>query len=136
MSNDHGPRVAVSAVALWDEQLLVVRRGSGPAAGSWSVPGGGVRFGEDLREATVREVAEETGLECVVERFLGWAERIDAEHHFVILDFLVDVLDPTPELRAGDDAAEALWCPLGEVRDLALVPGLGDFLEDAGILEP
>jgi len=129
-------RVAVGAVAVWDEQILLVRRGRGPAAGTWAVPGGSVHLGEHLREAVVREVAEETGLECVVERFLGWAERIDDDHHFVILDFLVDVLDPTRPPHAGDDAAEVHWCPLGEVRDLSLAPGLDVFLEDAGILGP
>ena len=91
------PEVAVGAVAVHDDRLLLVRRGRGPAAGEWSVPGGRVEHGETLHEAVVREVAEETGLEVVVTGFLGWVERIGEDpepYHFVILDFVVDPLDP------------------------------------------
>jgi 8-oxo-dGTP diphosphatase len=128
--------VAVGAVAVRDGELLLVRRGRGPAAGEWSIPGGRVNVGEELHEAVVREVAEETGVEVVVDRFLGWVERIGDEYHFVILDFLVTVLDPQQEAVAADDAAEVAWVALDDLDGLRLVPGLFDFLVDHGILEP
>ena len=127
------PEVAVGAVAIHDGAVLLVRRGRGPAAGEWSVPGGRVERGETLAAAVVREMLEETGLEAVVDRFLGWVERID-EYHFVILDFAVTVLDPTETPVAGDDAAEVAWVPLTELTDTRLVDGLYDFLRDAGVL--
>jgi 8-oxo-dGTP diphosphatase len=127
--------VAVGAIALRDGELLLVRRGRGPAAGEWSVPGGRVQVGEELHEAVVREVAEETGLEVVVERFLGWVERIGDAHHFVILDFVVSVLDPARVPVAGDDAAEVAWVPLAELDGMRLVEGLLEFLVDHDILE-
>jgi len=130
----HHPEVAVGAVALHDGALLLVRRGRGPAAGEWSVPGGRVEVGETVAAAVVREVLEETGLEAVVDGFLGWVERIDAQYHFVILDFAVTVLDPTRATVAGDDAAEAAWVPLTELAEVRLVDGLYDFLIDAGVL--
>ena len=71
------PQVAVGAVCAYDDALLLIRRGRGPAAGEWSVPGGRVEVGETPHEAVVRETAEETGLEVVVDQFLGWVERID-----------------------------------------------------------
>lgn len=132
------PQVGVGAVAVRDDEILLVRRGNGPAAGAWSVPGGRVRFGEDLREAVVREVLEETGLEVVVERFLGFVERIDDgsdPYHFVILDFAVVVLDPNQPVVAGDDAAEAAWVPLDALDSLVLVDGLATFLADVGVIE-
>jgi 8-oxo-dGTP diphosphatase len=130
--------VTVGAVALRDDGILLVRRGRGPGAGEWSIPGGRVEFGEELHEALVREVAEETGIEVVVERFLGWVERLgdDPEpHHFVILDFLVSVLDPGQSPVAGDDAAEAAWVGLGELDGMRLVDGLYDFLVDHEIID-
>jgi 8-oxo-dGTP diphosphatase len=137
------PEVAVGAVAVSDGRLLLVRRGRGPAAGEWSVPGGRVEAGETLHEAVVREVAEETGLEVVVAGFLGWVERMAdagaggaAGYHFVILDFAVDVLDPGREPVAGDDAAEVTWVRLDGLSELRLVDGLLDFLEETGIVEP
>jgi mutator protein MutT len=127
------PEVCVGAVALDNERLLLVRRGRGMAAGLWSVPGGRVEAGETLAEAVVRELAEETGLEGVCDRFLGWVERVGDDHHFVILDFVVEVLEGA-EPVAGDDAAEAQWVPLPEVADYPLVDGLAEFLHEHGII--
>ena len=124
------PEVCVGAVAVDDDRLLLVRRGHGPAAGEWSVPGGRVEAGETLIEAVVRELWEETGLEGVCDRFVGWVERIDDENHFVILDFAVTVLDPAAVPVAGDDAAEAAWVPLTELGDYRVVDGLVEFLHD------
>lgn len=128
------PEVCVGAVALDNDCLLLIRRGRGPAAGEWSVPGGRVEEGETLAEAVVRELLEETGIEGVCGELVGWVERIHADHHHVILDFRVDVL-ADQEPVAGDDAAEARWVPLHEVTDLALVDGLAEFLHENGILE-
>ncbi len=131
-----GPQVAVGAVAVVGDRILLVRRGHGPAAGTWSVPGGRVTHGETLHEAVVREVAEETGLAVVVQRFLGWVERLGdspADPHFVILDFAVAPLDATQAPQAADDAAEAAWVPLGELDEWRLAPGLLDFLEEVHV---
>lgn len=131
--------VAVGGVVLRDRDLLLVRRGHGPAAGAWSVPGGRVHFGEELHEAVVREVREETSLDVVVDRFLGWVERIGRDpepYHFVILDFECTPLDPSQPLVAGDDAAEATWVPLADLDGMPLVPDLLDFLFDTGVLPP
>lgn len=127
------PETCVGAVVVHDGSLLVVRRGHGPAAGEWSVPGGRVEWGETLAEAVVREVREETGLECVCGELLGWVERIEDEIHMVILDFVVTVLEHGKPV-AGDDAAEVQWVPLSDVADLRLADGLAEFLHEQGIL--
>ena len=127
------PEVAVGAVCTHLEALLLVRRGRGAAAGEWSVPGGRVEWGETLHEAVVRETYEETGLEVVVDGFLGWVERIHDPHHYVILDFAVTALDASRSPVAGDDAAEVAWVPFADVSDLQLVGGLYEFLRDVGV---
>ena len=127
------PQVCVGAVAVDDDRLLLVRRGHGPAAGVWSSPGGRVEPGETLAEAVLRELAEETGLDGVCDELVGWVERIDDEHHLVILDFRVSILEPADPV-AGSDAAEAAWVPLSDVADLALPDGLAEFLHEHGIL--
>ncbi len=130
--------VAVGAVAIDDRSLLLIRRGHGPGAGLWSFPGGRVEPGEMLHEAVVREAMEETGLEVVVDRFIGSVERFGdapAPYHYVIMDFAVTVLDPEQPPVAGDDAAEAMWVPFEDVSDLHLVTGLYEFLSDHDILD-
>ena len=128
------PQVCVGAVVVDDERLLLIRRGRGPASGQWSVPGGRVEGGETVAEAVLRELAEETGLEGVCGGLLGWVERIGDDHHFVILDFEVEVLEPGTPV-AGDDAAEVAWVPLADVAELDLVDGLAEFLHEHGVLE-
>jgi 8-oxo-dGTP diphosphatase len=118
-------------VVVDDGRLLLVRRGRGAGIGLWSVPGGRVEWGESLADAVVREVAEETGLAVVPAGWLGWVERIDDAHHFVIHDFLAHLSDGVraDEARAGDDASAVRWVALEALdRVEDLVPGLLDFL--------
>ena len=117
-----------------DDALLMIRRANEPGAGRWSLPGGRVDWGETLAHAVVREVLEETGVECVIGELLGWVERITEEFHYVIFDFVAQPLsfeDPV----AGDDALEVAWVPLNEVDQLDLVEGLAEFLGEHGIIE-
>ncbi|MDQ3574165.1 MAG: NUDIX domain-containing protein [Actinomycetota bacterium] len=127
------PQLCVGAVAVEANRLLMVRRGQNPGAGRWSIPGGHVEPGETMAEAVVRELREETGVRGVCQGLVGWLERTGPDHHLVILDFEVTVAG-TEELAPGDDATDAAWVPLEEVRQLAVVDGLVQFLEDHAIL--
>ena len=129
------PEVCVGAVVVSEGHLLVVRRGRPPGMGRWSVPGGRVEPAEAVADAVRREVREETGIDVEPGPLVGWAERIGAGYHFVILDFAAAPSPGgLPDPVAGDDAAEARWVPLAGVRALALVDGLGEFLEAHGVL--
>jgi len=127
------PVVAVGGVAVVDGAVLLVRRGTEPQVGRWSIPGGRVEAGESLGAAVEREVREETGVAVGCGPFLGWAERIGDGHHFVILDFAATVTSRRPS--AGDDAAEAMWVPLADVPGVDLVEGLEAFLRRHRVLE-
>ena len=133
---DAGPALAVSAVVVDDDRLLLVRRGHGPAQGDWAIPGGRVRQGETLAEAVTRELREETGLEALCGPMLGANELLDddaPDQHVVILGFEATVVGDEPPV-AGDDAAEAEWVDLHEVGERQLAPGLAEFLHDHGII--
>jgi 8-oxo-dGTP diphosphatase len=128
------PEVAVGAIAVQDGALLMIRRGHGPAGGTWSLPGGRIERGELAAEALVRELAEETGLAGLCGPLVGWTEIIEEDHHVVVLDFEVTIIDDA-EPVAGDDAAEDAWVPLEDVGELRLSPGLAEFLSDHGVIE-
>jgi 8-oxo-dGTP diphosphatase len=128
------PTLAVGAIVVHDGRLLLIRRARPPQAGKWSVPGGRVERGETLAEAVVREVREETGISVVAGQLLGWADRSDPAWHYVILNFGADPVEPLTAPAAGDDAAEATWCPLDDVAALPLVDGLRSWLGSHGVL--
>lgn len=119
-----------------DDRLLMIRRGTEPSRGCWSVPGGRVEVGESDEQATVREVLEETGVAVTVHRLAGTVE-IDAPDGsvYVVRDY---VCAPAPgtaaDPRAGDDADEAEWFTPAQVRALTCSPGLLSSLESWGLL--
>ncbi len=112
-------------------QLLLVRRGTEPGRGLWSVPGGRTEPGETSTEAAVREVAEETGLRIVVEELAGTVERPGPGGVVYVIEDFVAVpapgVDPA-DVRAGDDADEVRWVDADELARLPLVDGLVEAL--------
>ena len=117
------PIVAVGAVILDGDRVLLVRRGQEPLKGEWSLPGGAVEIGETLEAALAREVREETSLDVVVGPVVDVLDSIRrdadgrAEYHYVIIDCACRVRDGTPSIASpGTDADAVRWVPLGELE--------------------
>jgi 8-oxo-dGTP diphosphatase len=108
------PVPAVGVVCLRGDDVLLIRRGTQPRAGEWSLPGGRIEAGEGVRAAALRELREETGVEA---RLIGLIDVVDglfpeAGRHYVLVDFATEWLSGEPV--AGDDAAEAAFVPLAD----------------------
>lgn len=124
--------LAVSALIVdADDRVLLVLRGHQPAQGLWSVPGGSVEVGENLEEALVREIAEETALHVVVEKKV-WVATVElsAEADYEIHCFACSVMGG--ELMAGDDAAAARFVGGQDYDNLETTPQLTALLAKAG----
>lgn len=103
MNNANWPKIAVGAVVLKNDEILLVKRKYPPSAGLWAVPGGHVEPGEELTKTVFRELEEETGLKAesavpfAITEFIKYDDSGSLKYHYVIIDFLVDVekyLDP------------------------------------------
>ena len=109
------PILSVGAVVFRGDDVLLIRRGRPPFQGHWSIPGGKVEHGEAMRDAVLREVAEETS---VTARVLGLIDAFDAlptepgAPHFALIDFACEHVAGEP--RAADDARDAAFVPLPE----------------------
>lgn len=131
------PVLGVGAVIIREGRILLVRRGSDPGRGVWSVPGGVVELGESLRNAVRREVREECGVEVEVGDLCWVSEVVERDEmgrirfHYVILDFFADYV--SGELRAGSDALEARWVPLRDLRSLQMSKNLVELLKSIGV---
>ena len=108
-------------------RVLLVKRGASPSKGLWSIPGGKLRPGETLAEGVAREMLEETGLTVRVGALVDVYERLPrpggsaGDAHYVVLDYLCEATGGL--LRAGDDAAEAAWFPVGRLDGMHLTSG-------------
>ncbi len=98
---------------------MLVKRGSPPLLGEWSLPGGVVELRETLRAAAEREALEETGLIVRAGDVIEVLDRIipgkngAPQYHYVLIDFLCSVQGG--ELRAGGDATDAQWTQAEEL---------------------
>ncbi|AEV82821.1 NUDIX hydrolase [Actinoplanes sp. SE50] len=88
--------------------LLVVRRGIPPAHGSLALPGGFIEYGESWAAATVRELAEETGLEADAAEVRLFDTRSAPDGTLLIFGLLPELADgsglpttPPPEEALG-----------------------------------
>ncbi len=119
--------VGVGVVLIDGNRLLLVQRGHEPSKGLWAVPGGKVSPGETLRDAAIREVREETGLEVETGEVMWVGEHISEHGHIVIIDFEGQVIGG--ELAAADDAEQARWVGLDQVADYDLTPTMYDLVQ-------
>jgi 8-oxo-dGTP diphosphatase len=107
-----GPSLAVDAVWIRRERVLLVRRANPPFRGEWALPGGFVELGETVEAAVRRELREETGLVGRVAGLVGVYSDPgrDPRKHTVSVVFEMRGRGGRP--RGGDDAALAEWVPL------------------------
>ena len=126
---EYDTRLAAYA-AIVDEQdrlLLTLSNGEGRYAPEWTMPGGGVEFEEQVEEAVVREVFEETGFHVELGPLLlvdSWgrtAVENDGERGFKAVRVVHLALITGGTLgttEQGGSTDEASWFPLAEVERL------------------
>jgi 8-oxo-dGTP diphosphatase len=135
------PVVGVGGVVISEGRALLIRRGSEPLKGQWSIPGGTLELGETLEEGVRRELGEETGLKVRVRELIEVFERIFPEqpdksaharrpqYHFVILDYLCERVDGEP--RPGSDVTDIAFVAEEELASYNLTPAATRVLHKA-----
>ena len=120
------PVVGVGGVVIEDGRALLIKRGSEPLLGQWSIPGGTLELGESLQQGVARELLEETGLEVEVLDMIEAFDRIFLDpaasdvtartrpkYHYVIVDYLCQRL--AGEAKAGSDVTEIAYATEDEL---------------------
>jgi 8-oxo-dGTP diphosphatase len=134
------PVVGVGGVVIDGDRALLIRRGSEPLLGQWSIPGGTLELGESLEHGVVRELKEETGLDVRIVEMIEVFDRIyedqdDAagkegsppgieskkrgpRYHYVIVDYLCERIDG--KAKAGSDVTDVAWATEEELIGFGL----------------
>ena len=118
------PIVGVGVVAFREDDVLLIQRGKPPHAGRWSLPGGAQELGEPVRDAALREVREETGVEVRLTGLVDTVDSIQTDtagkilYHYTLIDFVAEWVSGIP--TAGDDARAARWVTPEELPDIGL----------------
>jgi 8-oxo-dGTP diphosphatase len=102
-------------------QLLLIRRGQPPFAGTWALPGGFVDIDEDLADCAARELVEETGIrDLYLEQLYTFgAPGRDPRERVISVAYFALAPAVALTVQAGDDAADARWFRLDSLPPLA-----------------
>jgi len=135
-------RVAAYAVVERRGKILLTHWRRGHLHG-WTLPGGGLESGEDPRDAVVREVFEETGLEARVGKLIGVDSRVmvreevpegtDPELHTIRIIYRASVKDGPLQNEVNGSSDEARWVPIREIKGLRTLSLVQTALRMAGI---
>jgi 8-oxo-dGTP diphosphatase len=113
------PVVGIGGVVVENDHVLLIRRGTEPLIGQWSIPGGTLELGESLQAGVARELLEETNLQVRVLDLIEVFDRIfPADHsgsspvsgpryHYVIIDYLCERISGEPQ--AGSDVTDVAY---------------------------
>jgi 8-oxo-dGTP diphosphatase len=123
-------RAAAYGVIIEDGRILLAHWNEN-GAGGWTLPGGGLEFGEDPVDAVVREIAEETGYIASVDRLLGVDTiAIPAEERFdgsgvpfqgLRIVYRASVIGGELANELGGSTDEAAWFDLDDLESLHTV---------------
>ncbi|MGC1878318.1 MAG: NUDIX domain-containing protein [Rhabdochlamydiaceae bacterium] len=93
------PRVGVGVAVVRNNRILLGRRKGAHGAGTWSMPGGHLEFGEGVEECAKRELAEETGLKALSFQLGPWVnDVIEEDKHYITLFVFVNEFEGEVQL--------------------------------------
>lgn len=116
--------VGVGVIVRKGSTIIQIQRQGSHGAGSWSVPGGHIDFGESVEECAVREVMEETSVTIKNVRFLGYTNDVfEAEgKHYVTLWVEADYESGEPTITSPRETAFVGWVDTKELPTPRFVP--------------
>ncbi len=135
-SDDRFTRVAAYGVIVDGDRILLCRL-SWPKvhAGRWTLPGGGLDFGEPPQNAMVREVREETGLEVVAAGLLGvdsiCAPTAYGDMHGIRIVYRATVVGGSLRNEVDGSTDLCQWWPRHEIPHDRIVDLVAEFLPRA-----
>lgn len=107
-------------------RVLLVKRSNHPSIGFWALPGGFIEMRENLDDTARRELLEETNVDGLVLEQIGTYGNYDRDPRTRVITtaYMAVLQGEERQVRAGDDAADAVWCEL-ELEEMSVQMGGG-----------
>ena len=101
-------------------KILLIKHGGGISKGHWALPGGWIRYDENLRDAATRHLQELTGVHDLYLEQLKTFGRVDRfpNERVVTIAYYALVSAEQYTIVAGTDAADASWFSVNDLPDL------------------
>jgi len=123
------PVDCVGVICFRGDDVLLIKRGTAPRKGEWSIPGGRIEPGETERDAALRELFEETSIMAALEDKVAIVDAQFENFNYRLHDYAARWISGEPKF--GDDAADARFVQPHELDALGMWPKTRDVIETA-----
>lgn len=123
------PVDCVGVICFRGDDVLLIKRGTAPRKGEWSIPGGRIEAGESERDAALRELFEETAIMAALEDKVATIDAKFEDFKYRLHDYAARWISGEPQF--GDDAADARFVPPHELDALGMWPKTREVIETA-----
>ena len=123
------PVDCVGVICFRGDDVLLIKRGTAPRKGEWSIPGGRIEAGENERDAALRELFEETSIMAALESKVATIDAQFEEFNYRLHDYAARWISGEPQF--GDDATDARFVAPQELDALSMWPKTREVIETA-----
>ena len=123
------PFITVDTVVTALGHVLMIKRGANPGKGNYALPGGFLENNESIIDGAFRELKEETKIKVpptILRKSVKQYQVFDHPNRSLrgrLITFAyhveLDVSEGLPQVKGGDDAAEAIWVPLSRLDNMS-----------------
>jgi len=129
------PGVGVGVLVKKDGKILIQKRIGAHGAGTWSLPGGHMEYGETPEQTAAREAKEEVNVDIKNSKVVGVTNDFmpNDEKHYITIFVEADYASGEPIPKEPDKIADMMWCALEEIPEPMFIP-LKNFIDKKRLL--
>lgn len=122
-------RVRIGVVLVKDGKILLIKQRKDDKE-YWLVPGGGIDYGEKIKDCAKREIKEETNLDIELKQFLFTYESINTDKgkHVLNFFFLAEILSGELKLGKEENLVDLKFFEFEKLKEIKLYPDIVDYL--------
>ena len=110
--------IIVSSCVIDNNKILMVQENKSDIQGLWDLPGGKVKIGEDIKQAAIREILEETGYNIDLNSILLIQNYVTTKGVLLIIYFNATLSGYMQKKFREDEISNVKWFTLEEIENI------------------